>query len=315
MTHTLQAETKLSQVSPHTWSKSDLMLIGLTLNVHDYLEAMLKYGIVRSLDPATLIDPPWCRIETLDRKDLEELKEDIQRTGKNEIPILVHTTSDGRLEVIYGARRVQACRELRMHVVAQCIEHQMTATEVFRLQEVENHNRAGVSAYECAKRYHTALSVGLFTSQRTMAPIIGKSQAWISSVLRLLALPLEVVHAFDRLSDLQPEHAKELEVPLEKDRNGVISRAQKFTALRDPKKIRSGKETMRYLLGAEAATNDDWQPLHYCGREVGRWKCNKKGETTVRITRKLYSDEIDAIAKLVADGATARANLFPTGDK
>lgn len=273
-------------------------MIGMSSNLQNYLEAVYRHEIVRSLDPADLMDPPWCRIETLDRSELEDLKKDIQATGRNEIPVLVHTRSDGRLEVIYGARRVQACRELGMPVFALCIEREIVATEVFRLQEVENRSRSAVSAYENAKRYDKALSDGLFATQRKLAEYIGKSQPWVSAVLPLAALPLEIVRAFDRLNDLQPAHATELQPILKKDRNGVIARANDFAQLRDPKKARSGKETMRHLLGKSPTSADEWQPLNHCGHTVGHWKCSSDGETTVRIPRELDFDEFAAIAQV-----------------
>lgn len=277
--------------------------------------AVELHGTLRSLDPAKLFDSPWCRIETLDQGELNELAGDIQAAGKNEIPVLVHTKADGALEVVFGARRVQACRQLEILVVAQCIDFELSALEVFRLQEIENRSRSAVSAYENAKRYSKALSEGLFPSQRKLAEYIGKSQPWISAVLPLLALPLEVVKAFDHLNDLQPDHAGELQVAMVKDLRGVLYRATEFVRLRDTQKRRSAKETMRYLLGVENPASEEWQPLDHCGRKVGRWKCNKKGETTVRISRKLDPDEIAAIAKLAAAESTEQADKTAKRDK
>lgn len=288
-----------------TQNQVDLLLSRSMLKMPESIDAVYALGVLRHLDPAGLIDSPWCRTETLDQQDLEELMADISRAGTNEIPVLVHTKKcDGKLEVIYGARRVQACRQLGIPVLAQYIDCEINAVTVFHLQDVENRIRSSVSAYEYAMKYNKALSTGLFPSQNMLAKAIGKTQPWISNLLPMANLPLEVVHAFDRLNDLQPAHAKEIFKALSVDAHGVISRANQFATMRDTKKMRSAKETMRFLLGSNETTDQDWFPLNHRGREVGRWKCNGKDETTVRIPRKLDLDEITAIAK-IAD-ATAQ---------
>jgi ParB/RepB/Spo0J family partition protein len=258
------------------------------------------FGLVvfRKLDPGNLLDSPWCRTETLDQQELEELMSDIRLTGTNEIPVLVHAKADGKLEVIYGARRVQACRQLTIAVSAHCIDHELDAETVFRLQVVENRSRSIVSAYENSLLYQKALAIGLYSNQSTLAKAIGKSQPWISTVLPMANLPLNVVHAFDYLSELQPAHASEIFTALKSDPLGVVLRAKQFIEMRNAKKRRSAKETMRFLIGRDEPANDAWNPLSHDGKEVGSWKFTDKDGMTVRIPRKLALEEITALAKL-----------------
>jgi ParB family chromosome partitioning protein len=315
MNQSLQGGNELPEAPLERNSQDDYVTRDLQLSLLGSIDTVHAHGVLRSLDPAKLFDSTRCRIETMDQVDLDELIADIKEAGKNEIPILIHTKRDGTLEVIYGARRVQACRQLGIPVLAHCIDHEVDALAAFRLQEVENRSRSTVSAYESARRYAKALSDGLFPSQRKLAEFVGISQPWISTVLPLADLPLAVVRAFDHLNDLQPDHAGELQAALAEDEKGLLLRANQYAAMRSAKKRRSAKETMRYLLGNKDATDEEWLPLDHCGREVGRWKCNKKDETIVRIPRKLNFDEISAIAK-VADAITVMdADVMAMGDK
>lgn len=99
-----------------------------------------------------LIDPSTVRMSAvMDRIDpsdgLEELVSSIREHGQK-VPILVRRTQDGALEIVYGRRRLLACRELGQKVRATVME--MTEEEALIAQGVENNARQDPSFIERA---------------------------------------------------------------------------------------------------------------------------------------------------------------------
>lgn len=99
-----------------------------------------------------LIDPSTVRMSAvMDRIDpsdgLEELVSSIREHGQK-VPVLVRRTQDGALEIVYGRRRLLACRELRQKVRATVME--MTEEEALIAQGVENNARQDPSFIERA---------------------------------------------------------------------------------------------------------------------------------------------------------------------
>lgn len=99
-----------------------------------------------------LIDPSAIRMSAvMDRIDpsdgLNELVSSIREHGQK-VPVLVRRTSDGTLEIVYGRRRLLACRELGQKVRATVME--MTDEEALIAQGVENNARQDPSFIERA---------------------------------------------------------------------------------------------------------------------------------------------------------------------
>ncbi|WP_168217326.1 ParB/RepB/Spo0J family partition protein [Paracoccus liaowanqingii] len=99
-----------------------------------------------------LIDPSSIRMSAvMDRIDpsdgLEELISSIREHGQK-VPVLVRRIQDGSLEIVYGRRRLLACRELGQKVRATVME--MTSEEALIAQGVENNARQDPSFIERA---------------------------------------------------------------------------------------------------------------------------------------------------------------------
>ena len=99
-----------------------------------------------------LIDPNAIQMSAvMDRIDpsdgLDELVSSIHEHGQK-VPVLVRRTSDGSLEIVYGRRRLLACRELGQKVRATVME--MTDEEALIAQGVENNARQDPSFIERA---------------------------------------------------------------------------------------------------------------------------------------------------------------------
>ena len=99
-----------------------------------------------------LIDPTTIRMSAvMDRIDpsdgLNELVSSIREHGQK-VTVLVRRTNDGALEIVYGRRRLLACRELGQKVRATVME--MTDEEALIAQGVENNARQDPSFIERA---------------------------------------------------------------------------------------------------------------------------------------------------------------------
>jgi ParB family chromosome partitioning protein len=87
-------------------------------------------------------------MDRIDPSDgLEELVSSIREHGQK-VPILVRRTQDGALEIVYGRRRLLACRALGQKVRATVME--MTEEEALIAQGVENNARQDPSFIERA---------------------------------------------------------------------------------------------------------------------------------------------------------------------
>ncbi len=99
-----------------------------------------------------LLDPALVRMSAvMDRidpaEDLEDLVASIRDHGQK-VPILVRRMADGSFEIVYGRRRLLACRELGQRVRATVME--MTDEEALVAQGVENNARQDPSFIERA---------------------------------------------------------------------------------------------------------------------------------------------------------------------
>lgn len=99
-----------------------------------------------------LIDPTLIRMSAIaDRidpgADLDDLVASIREHGQK-VPVLVRKLPDGTLEIVYGRRRLLACRQLGQKVRASVME--MTDEEAIIAQGVENNARQDPSFIERA---------------------------------------------------------------------------------------------------------------------------------------------------------------------
>jgi ParB family chromosome partitioning protein len=87
-------------------------------------------------------------MDRIDPSDgLDELVSSIREHGQK-VPVLVRRTQDGALEIVYGRRRLLACRQLGQKVRATVME--MTDEEALIAQGVENNARQDPSFIERA---------------------------------------------------------------------------------------------------------------------------------------------------------------------
>jgi ParB family transcriptional regulator, chromosome partitioning protein len=163
-----------------------------------------------------------------------QLKDEIRHAGGNVQPIKVRPlpgatdTDTPRYEVVFGHRRLQACRELGLPVLAMvdALDDQALFIEMDR----ENRTRKDLSAWEQGRMYQRALDEGLFSSNRKLAEAVGVDVGNLGRALMLARLPQEVVEAFASPLDLQFRWAKALNDAAGADTAGLVARARELAA-------------------------------------------------------------------------------------
>jgi len=154
-------------------------------NAPDALEGRRLRGGVFEIEPG--------QIETAGRLDdrlqieTEGLKASISRNGQR-VPILVRPLEGERYSLIYGRRRLEACRELGIKVRA--IVTEMEGDQALRDQLLENQERRDLSFIERAL-VAAALLDGdhLTASERTnkgVAEVLNLTEAGVSQLLSVV---------------------------------------------------------------------------------------------------------------------------------
>lgn len=145
------------------------------------------------------------------------------------IPVLGrhHTaTSEYDIELIYGARRLFVARHTGKPLRVEL--KQLTDREALIAMDIENRQRADISAYERGMSYARWLREGLFESQDDIARALKISASQVSRLLKLARLPSVVVDAFASATDILEGWALELEAALadERRRQHVLNTAR-----------------------------------------------------------------------------------------
>lgn len=117
-----------------------------------------------------------------DLGDISELVESVKQVGILE-PLIVRPAPHNRYEVIVGNRRYNAAKKVGLRKVP-CVIKEMSDEEAVTTSLIENIQRGDVSEEEIARAY-----AGLYSlnpkrwTQEALAKRIGKTQAWLSSIL------------------------------------------------------------------------------------------------------------------------------------
>lgn len=171
---------------------------------------------VQELDPALIDESRWANRHdaSYEGDAFAGLKSEISSAGGNVQPIKIRPKGDGRYEVIFGHRRLRACKELGLKVramIAPVSDH-----ELFVEMDRENREREDLRPYEQGLMYARALKEGLFQSQNHLAREIGANRALVSLAVKIAELPEAVLNAFPSPLDIQYRWAKPLWDMLEK---------------------------------------------------------------------------------------------------
>jgi ParB family chromosome partitioning protein len=258
---------------------------GTTLLGRESALARVASGEVRQVTQL-LLDPARVKIwsgnarnyDLLTEAHCRELIDSIIAEGGQKVPAVVRRIEgdpDHDYEVIAGTRRHWSISWLRansypdMMFVAQVA--QLDDEAAFRLADLENRARADVSDLERARNYLAALTTHYGNHQTRMAERLKLSKGWLSKMLKVAAIPDEVIAAFASPYEVQLKPGYALAQAMQDKGEAqaitgvaqVIAREQ--TVLRDQGKppIPASEVLQRLLNASKAKTNDGRNSHHY----------------------------------------------------
>lgn len=206
------------------------------------------------LDPALIDLTEWAdrHEDSFRTAEFEELKESIRLSGGNLQPIKVRqATGRGeggqvRYQLVFGSRRLRACRELGLKVRAT-IETVDGDRGLYLQMLGENRGRAGLSPWEQGMSYHRAINKGLFRTQAELVASSGLDQSNVSKAMRIAELPQELTSLFDSPTHITFKSGIALMDALKERGDEVMRRA---AAVRGGES-QSAQEIVRQLLATE----------------------------------------------------------------
>ncbi|MBX9884440.1 MAG: ParB/RepB/Spo0J family partition protein [Novosphingobium sp.] len=143
-----------------------------------------------------------------DEDALEELARSIAARGVIQ-PVVVRPMGGGRYQLVAGERRWRAAQRARVHEIPAIIR-QLDDREVTALALIENLQREDLNPIEEARAYQR-LSEQDGLTQQEIATFVDKSRSHVANLMRLLALPGEVLDMVER-AQLSMGHARALAV-------------------------------------------------------------------------------------------------------
>lgn len=143
---------------------------------------------IEYMDVSKIVPCPYQPRKTFDDETLKELTESIKKKGVLQ-PILVRP-SEQNFEIIAGERRFRAALDAGLEKVP-VIRKDLSDAEAFEVALIENLMRENLSPIEEAKGFKKLTEEYKYTHE-DLSKSVGKSRSYITNMMRLLALPLEV---------------------------------------------------------------------------------------------------------------------------
>lgn len=258
-------------------------------------------------DRTEWVEPSKCRPWRLHNRDLGHLSEDSCRdlidsflsAKKQRIPAIVRRLkgdAEHEYEIIAGVRRWWTVGWLRANhhpeydylVTVQNVSDE----EAFRISDVENRSRKDISDWERAKEYTLALAEFYDGSQSQMAEHLNLSQSWLSRLLDVARLPMELVAAFSDEHDITVRVARDIK-PLTGDAKALVKLREEAVRIAD-ERARAGvklsgpavakrlvKATTRPLTGSA-----ERRLTGTSGKVLLRYREERAGGLTIKISPK-----------------------------
>ena len=145
--------------------------------------------------PLDLIDPnPHQPRQTFDEGSLQELADSIRARGVLQ-PVVVRPLAGGRYQLVAGERRLRAARIAELDMIPAVVRH-TEDWEGLDLALAENMAREDLNPVEEA-RACAMLVEDLGLTKEEVGRRVGRSRVAISNLIRLLALPEEVLELIE----------------------------------------------------------------------------------------------------------------------
>ena len=276
------------------------------------------------LDPADIVIPdiPNRESSSFDDESADHLQSSIEAGCGNTIPIgvrlVIEPDGSHRYYLVYGERRVRACRHAGLRVRAIVLPT-LSATE-HGLQRIrENASRKRLAPIELGRQLAHLLASDARLTQRQLAQHLGRGEDQISKALQLARLDPQILQAFARPQELQYEHRLPLQRAFKEQPQLVAAEAQRIRALPQIPQVqdivdalvkvaKDAKEASPKGKKQEpkASTQDRLPPerveprsLQARHKPFGRLRSLDDGVLEVLITKTLTAEHVAQLGKLI----------------
>ncbi|WP_140628300.1 ParB/RepB/Spo0J family partition protein [Methylibium rhizosphaerae] len=186
-----------------------------------------------------------------------ELKQSIQHDGGNQVPILVRPqpnadSSSPPYELVYGHRRLRACRELGL-LVRAIVEEFPESRRLVERMHAENRDRESLSAFETGAFYKRLLSERMYASQRKLAEALGVDQGDVSRKVWLASLPADFFRLVGSPIEITCDDVKRLQPAWNRDPEGM---RRHIKSLLDEGMDQTAKQMVSKLVAGPARKGD-----------------------------------------------------------
>lgn len=266
-------------------------------NAPDAIEGRRLRGGVFEIDPD--------QIETDGRLDdrlqieVEGLRASIERNGQR-VPVLVRPLDGDRYSLIYGRRRLEACRELGIKIRA--IVTEVEGDQALRDQLLENQERRDLSFIERALVARALLDGdhldGSERTNRGVAEVLNLHEAGVSQMLSVVRTVgddlIQAIGAAPGIGRPRWEDLKKALSAAGADRDALIAVANESTAEGSgPAGDQSDRAFLRVLDAAKATENEDRPPVE----KPPALSIPGVGAATVRTARRGTQFKLDLAAE------------------
>ena len=278
-------------------------------------------GAVEHQDGVLLrIDPNRIRVMQIPNRDalafdsdeFEDLHQNILVAGGNTVPISVvqleKPTAEADFELIAGERRMRACLQAKLPVLAIVKQSVLVPARQRMLETVrENLARQNLSPYEFGRQLKHVINAGLSPSARALGRDIGRHHGDVSAAIKLASLPDEVIEAFTSTADLQYRFEGPLSQALAKNQGAVLKAALGIKAMQERP---PAKEVLALLVtaastplegvkkGAVGPSDSQSRGAICCrGEEVGSVRFDRRGQAKITLEVALTGKQQAALHK------------------
>jgi ParB/RepB/Spo0J family partition protein len=161
-----------------------------------------------------------------DAGELDDLAGNIAANGQLQ-PVKVTLQASGRYILVYGQRRVLACRQLGRQRIQAIVEPPSVVDQVGAVRSIaqlsENLVRKDLNPIEEAVALREVLDADPTLTQEALADRLAMSRPWVSNTLRLLRAD-PIVQEGVRTGAISASHAKSLVVLPEADQRKLVAR-------------------------------------------------------------------------------------------
>jgi ParB/RepB/Spo0J family partition protein len=307
----MKSLVKTTAVAQDSASEVDIS-VGDAAAHADSSSAVSPVPTLLRLDPAEVYpgSGPNRLPEAYESEEFAALSDSIMATRGNVTPISVcplptdevpHGTQYKYL-LISGSRRLRACLDNKVQVLALVGQHGTLPMEMVRM--AEDQLREAPKPIELGRQLQVIVAKYPLLSKRSIARIMGRDSAQIERCLAIAALPAAIVECFASPTDIRTNDATPLKQALERAEAVVLAEAEK---IRNGSPLKAAEVVKRLSDAAEAAApppagkgkkrGDESfiTPVLVDGEALGEMKQDKSGRQVITLDVALNDGQRQAL--------------------